>query len=329
MTMRMSIAALLAALICTGPAAAQAPVSSLQFINTSTEAVDVLFDSHAVLTDFEARGTTGHYHTLYVTHTVAAVTGADTVTVSQRFRTGAHCHVFVAPGGGLLVKEDVRIARPPTGVSECYILNVSGSPILVRLLDALNNNAFADTLAAQLTGGATSGYQRFPHSEYNFEVSAPGGSMAPETFYLNTMTGFNLAERPFVLVVARTAGGTGLRMSTLSGAHQLAYEDLAVSTSTEAEEMPQAFTLHGNYPNPFNPATTVAFTLATSASVHMVVSDLLGREVLVVPSQELAAGEQTISVDAGHLPSGIYVYRLGASSGAAKSVQHGRMTLLK
>ena len=96
MTMRMSIAALLAALICTGPAAAQAPVSSLQFINTSTEAVDVLFDSHAVLTDFEARGTTGHYHTLYVTHTVAAVTGADTVTVSQRFRTGAHCHVFVA-----------------------------------------------------------------------------------------------------------------------------------------------------------------------------------------------------------------------------------------
>ena len=80
---------------------------------------------------------------------------------------------------------------------------------MVRLLDALNNNAFADTLAAQLTGGATSGYQRFPHSEYNFEVSAPGGSMAPETFYLNTMTGFNLAERPFVLVVARTAGGTG------------------------------------------------------------------------------------------------------------------------
>ena len=53
MTMRIPIAALLAAFICSGPAAAQAPVSSLQFINTSTEAVDVLFDSHAVLTNWE------------------------------------------------------------------------------------------------------------------------------------------------------------------------------------------------------------------------------------------------------------------------------------
>jgi len=96
--------------------------------------------------------------------------------------------------------------------------------------------------------------------------------------------------------------------------------------------VPESFKLLGNYPNPFNPTTNVVFELTEPSEVKVTVYDLLGREVLsTFPQQFSGSGTQQIYVDASSLSSGMYLYRVTASSiGREHSFVHdGRMVLLK
>jgi subtilisin family serine protease len=88
---------------------------------------------------------------------------------------------------------------------------------------------------------------------------------------------------------------------------------------------PDAVTLHGNYPNPFNSATTIAFHLAAASRVRLQVCDVLGRTVAVLVDNTLNAGSHRIAFDASGLASGIYVARLEAAGTSLSS----RMMLIK
>ena len=90
--------------------------------------------------------------------------------------------------------------------------------------------------------------------------------------------------------------------------------------------VPEEFKLLGNYPNPFNPTTTIKFTMPIKGDVILQVFDVLGR---LVSSQNLGTretGVQEVTFNASHLASGVYNYRLQNS---AKQVVAGRMMLLK
>ena len=88
---------------------------------------------------------------------------------------------------------------------------------------------------------------------------------------------------------------------------------IAVSTEDGPSEQPESFRVAGNYPNPFNPVTTVQFDLPAAADVSVAVFDLLGREVMNVPVQAMTAGaDQSIRIEAGDLASGIYLYQVRA-----------------
>lgn len=101
-------------------------------------------------------------------------------------------------------------------------------------------------------------------------------------------------------------------------------------TDTEGDELPSQFTLRGNYPNPFNPSTTIQFDLPETADVQVDVLDLLGRTMISLPAQSLSAGSnRSISVDASDLSSGIYMYRVLARGVSQTWVSSGTMTLIK
>lgn len=102
-------------------------------------------------------------------------------------------------------------------------------------------------------------------------------------------------------------------------------------TDTENEgHLPTEFALKGNYPNPFNPSTTISFDLPETADVSVQVLDLLGREVLAVPSQAFEAGSsRSIQLNASSLSSGIYLYRVIVSGVKVSNTLVGTMTLLK
>ncbi|MGQ9604062.1 MAG: T9SS type A sorting domain-containing protein, partial [bacterium] len=86
-----------------------------------------------------------------------------------------------------------------------------------------------------------------------------------------------------------------------------------------------SYALHENYPNPFNPVTTVEFALPERSNVELVVYDVLGREVARLADGEYEAGRYRVSFDADRLSSGIYFCRMKA--GSFESVQ--KLVLMK
>lgn len=68
-----------------------------------------------------------------------------------------------------------------------------------------------------------------------------------------------------------------------------------------------------NYPNPFNPSTTISYSLPQSTHVSVSVYDRLGREVQELVDQNQEAGDHSIEFTASDLPSGIYFYRIKTS----------------
>lgn len=101
----------------------------------------------------------------------------------------------------------------------------------------------------------------------------------------------------------------------------------AVPTSidTNAGFTPEAISLSQNFPNPFNPTTTIGFNLAQNEVVRLAVYDVLGREVAVLINQLMPEGAHQVSFDASTLSSGHYLYRISTPSATLTR----SMTLIK
>jgi len=65
-----------------------------------------------------------------------------------------------------------------------------------------------------------------------------------------------------------------------------------------------------SYPNPFNPATTVIFSLASPARITLTVFDVLGRRMSTLAAGNFDQGTHSVRWDAGGAPGGVYVCRL-------------------
>ncbi len=72
------------------------------------------------------------------------------------------------------------------------------------------------------------------------------------------------------------------------------------------------FRLDQNFPNPFNPSTTISFSIAQKAFVELEVFDILGKSVVCLISKRLAPGNYSTVFNAGELSSGIYMVKFSA-----------------
>ncbi|MBI3124761.1 MAG: T9SS type A sorting domain-containing protein, partial [Ignavibacteriales bacterium] len=75
-------------------------------------------------------------------------------------------------------------------------------------------------------------------------------------------------------------------------------------------EVPAAFILHQNSPNPFNPTTEIKFSLPKNSNVELSVYNLLGEIVQRLAKGMMNAGEHKVVFDASNLSSGVYIYKL-------------------
>jgi len=88
---------------------------------------------------------------------------------------------------------------------------------------------------------------------------------------------------------------------------------------------PSSFTVAGASPNPFNPTTTISFTLPEMAKVTLNVFDVSGRQVAQVVNGLREAGTHQVTFDGSNLASGVYLYTITASNHTAT----GKMVLMK
>lgn len=108
--------------------------------------------------------------------------------------------------------------------------------------------------------------------------------------------------------------------------YRMAEKGTSTVTSVESENLvPCEFRLYNNYPNPFNPVTTIAYSLDKPGKIRIEVFDLLGNIVDKIFDGHQTEGIHRITYDGSKLSSGTYIYRLLSGN----SVLSNKFILLK
>jgi len=97
------------------------------------------------------------------------------------------------------------------------------------------------------------------------------------------------------------------------------------SARDDGSGLPYVFRLNDNYPNPFNPSTSIVYQIPADEMVRLTVYNVLGQRVATLVNERQTAGNHSISFDASRLASGQYIYRLQAGN----RVETRTMTLVK
>jgi len=105
-------------------------------------------------------------------------------------------------------------------------------------------------------------------------------------------------------------------------------EKLAFSTVTSVSgdaEVPDTFALFQNSPNPFNPSTTISFTLTKAGKTTVDVFNVSGQKIDTILNASLSAGSHSVTWDASRFSAGVYFYTIQSG----KFLGTRKMTLLK
>lgn len=78
-------------------------------------------------------------------------------------------------------------------------------------------------------------------------------------------------------------------------------------------QKPGSFRLYNNYPNPFNPSTTIKYEIPATGFVSVIIFNMLGQEVAVLVNESQQAGIHEVNWNASNMPSGVYFYRIKTS----------------
>ena len=114
-----------------------------------------------------------------------------------------------------------------------------------------------------------------------------------------------------------------------NGPYKLTIDASTVSTVDE-NNLPMDFALHANYPNPFNPTTSIKYDLPENAVVSLMIYDIMGREIRHLVNETQSAGFKAIMWNGTNnygqqVGTGMYLYHIKAGS----FVQTRKMILIK
>ena len=128
--------------------------------------------------------------------------------------------------------------------------------------------------------------------------------------WVNVSNGYNsrdiysLAVNDQYMFAASYAGGVWKRPLS----------EIITSVDNSVQNKPERFSLGQNFPNPFNPSTTIKYSIPKNSLVRLKVYNILGEEVAILVNEEKPVGTYEVKFNATNLPSGVYFYRLQAGS---------------
>ncbi|MGA9408774.1 MAG: alpha-amylase family glycosyl hydrolase [Bacteroidota bacterium] len=160
-------------------------------------------------------------------------------------------------------------------------------------------------------------------------VYISGGPINGKTYYLNDVyndTAYQASFYSGTLTMSTTLPAYGSAVYIL--ADSVIHMTVPVLTSVAVQPQPSGpltFTLNQNFPNPFNPTTTIQYSIPHASKVTLRVYDILGRVVATLVNEQKNAGTYSAEFDGKSLSSGVYYYRLTANN----NTDVKRMLLLK
>jgi hypothetical protein len=244
---------------------------------------------------------------------LAVMGGANGVPIQSRFIQSAR---FVSGGDDQI---DYIFLNATTGTQPFRIDLLTNSAPYETITEMVSNFALGDTTEYSTLAGGT---------KLTFSVQENGKQAMRVQYDLTAARG-----KALMFVLTGQDGGEGEQAIRMLGftsdadpsAENRITGQVPTNLSTDRAEVPDQFLLYGNYPNPFNPATMLRFSLPSSGDVSVTVFDLLGRQKQQLNLGLLRAGEQRVALDASTWPSGVYIYKVNY----AGMTGVGKMTLVK
>lgn len=239
--------------------------------------------------------------------------------------SGAITAHLSATGQGYSIQNAGALGFTPAGFSGriLYPNSINLSDLFVRFSQALTD--FSIMYACQELGcdnAATMRVTAYLNGAYvgtNTRTATHPGTWPVDTLGCSFAQGFDS-----VVVHYASPPPTCQDYGTIFVADNMQVSPLGVSDVSE-REFPGKFGLSQNFPNPFNPSTTISYTLAHGSHVHLAVLNLLGERVADLVDGEVGAGYHEVSFNAGNLASGVYLYRLTSGD----YTESRRMVVLK
>ncbi|MBN2426619.1 MAG: VCBS repeat-containing protein [Calditrichaceae bacterium] len=93
--------------------------------------------------------------------------------------------------------------------------------------------------------------------------------------------------------------------------------------------LPENYILYQNFPNPFNPTTTISYQLPVGGEVELSIYNLLGQRIAILVSEKQQSGMYNVQWDATGFTSGVYFYRIKVLGNMKNFVQTKKLVLLK
>lgn len=220
----------------------------------------------------------------------------DIVTPGVAIASLADTLLLVDPNDEFLVQVGVPTADA-TGLAVTQSVRAGGLPLVCPLV--LDNGVPADLVAQTMVADSLA------------VTIAPGAFQSAAT-----VAGGGVALAPVTAgVVTVAAGPPGFTLTVASTRTVVIRDDLSA-----VGRIPAVTALRGNYPNPFNPTTTIEFSLARAGQVRLDVYDLRGLRVRRLVAENLPAGAHSVSWngtdDRGRSQAaGVYFVRLQAPDG--------------
>lgn len=175
-------------------------------------------------------------------------------------------------------------------------------------------------------GSTTTGFNSIANA-YGFNIGANTYESEPDLPYsqMAVYGGVNYMSPPKTSGVLRVAISGGITTGPALTNQTWVYTETIQGISIEEGDIPEKYSLLQNFPNPFNPSTTINFSIPEESFVSLQIFNSLGEEVKTLVAKDFYAGNYKYDWNATELTSGIYFYRIQAGS----FVEIKKMLLLK
>jgi endonuclease I len=198
---------------------------------------------------------------------------------------------------------------------------IAVSPLQIDLGTIGFNTAAYYYVAVINTGTDTLSVSSVSSTNPDFTVDKPSMDLAPEIYEYVRVTyasaEVDLRDSTMILISSNDSDENQIQIPVTVEVSELAGIDGDISSGIY---------LHQNYPNPFGPKTTIAFSLDRPTAVDLVIYNVEGQKVgHIIHDALMLPGAHRVPFDGSDLPSGVYYYRLSAGD----RVLTKRMLLLK